>query len=158
MRVGTFQRAIKACGVLCILLTAGCATSQGSSPPPASAPEDGWITLFDGTSLSQWRGYGRTDIPASWVIENDQLVLTRRGGGDLVTRETFVDFELELAWQISAVGNSGIFFLGYETDQPIYVHAPEIQILDDARHPDNKQAFKNVRRAHLRPHDAQERL
>lgn len=139
-RVGVSRRVTTAGSVLCIVLMVGCATSKGSSTSPTAAQTDGWITLFDGTSLSQWRGYGRTDIPAPWTIENGQIVLTGRGGGELITRETFADFELELQWQISAVGNSGIFFLADETDQPIYGHAPEIQILDDARHPDNKQA------------------
>lgn len=139
-RGGIFLRATAACSVLCILLMAGCTMSKESPLTPATAQSDGWITLFDGSSLSQWRGYGRTDIPAPWILENGQIVLTGRGGGDLITRETFADFELELEWQISAVGNSGIFFLADESDLPIYVHAPEIQILDDARHPDNKQA------------------
>ena len=139
-RAGIFLRVTTACSVLSILLMAGCAMSKESPPTPATARANGWITLFDGSSLSQWRGYGRTDIPAPWILENGQIVLTGRGGGDLITRETFADFELELEWQISAVGNSGIFFLADETDLPIYVHAPEIQILDDARHPDNKQA------------------
>ena len=47
----------------------------GSSAPAAEAaameearmPDaDGWITLFDGTDLSAWRGYGRRDVPAAW--------------------------------------------------------------------------------------------
>ncbi len=114
------------------------ATDEDSHP--AALAENGWTTLFDGRSLAQWRGYGRADTPASWFIEDGQLVLAEGGGGDLITRETYADFELELEWQVSTGGNSGIFVLADESDQPIYIHAPEIQILDDARHPDNKLA------------------
>jgi hypothetical protein len=96
--------------------------------------------LFDGTSLDAWRGYGRSDVPSQWVVEGDRLVLTAAGGGDLITRDSYDGFELELEWQISAGGNSGIFFLADESDLPIYVHAPEIQILDDTRHADGQQA------------------
>lgn len=126
-------------GCLCTALMLGCVAIKEASHT-TTPTEDGWTTLFDGSSLTQWRGYGRADIPASWIIEDGQLVLTGQGGGDLITRETYSDFELELEWQIASGGNSGIFFLADESDRPIYVHAPEIQILDDARHPDNKQA------------------
>lgn len=83
---------------------------------------------------------GCNDIPPQWTIEGDARVLTGRGGGDLITRESFDSFDLELEWQIASGGNSGIFFLADESDQPIYVHAPEIQILDNERHADREQA------------------
>ena len=65
-------------------------------------------------------------------------MLTRRGGGDLISKAAWANFELNLEWNVSEGGNSGIFFLADETNRRIYYKAPEIQILDDARHPDNK--------------------
>ncbi len=128
--------------VLFLVLSSGEVSADGSLADSATdgARGDAWVTLFDGTSMAQWRGYGRADTPAAWVINDGHLVLTERGGGDLITRETYAGFELEIEWHIAEGGNSGIFFLADEFDKPIYVRAPEIQILDDARHPDNKQA------------------
>jgi hypothetical protein len=105
----------------------------------AAANNTTWTTLFDGTSMGAWRAYGQSTVPSQWTIEDKALVLTGRGGGDLITVETFRGFELELEWQIGAGGNSGIFFLADESAQPIYVHAPEIQILDNERHADREQ-------------------
>ncbi|XOV82751.1 MAG: DUF1080 domain-containing protein [bacterium] len=102
--------------------------------------DSGWLLLFDGTQLDQWRTYGKTEADDAWQVRAGAMVLTRRGGGDLITRESFKDFELHLQWKIAEGGNSGIFFHADESELPIYVHAAEIQILDDARHPDNKQA------------------
>lgn len=127
--------------MVCVGLLSLAAIPAIARESPAAAPAAAdWITLFDGTSLAAWRGYGKNEVPPQWVIDQGQLVLSAAGGGDLVTRETFGGFELALEWQISEGGNSGIFFLADESDLPIYVHAPEIQILDDARHADGQHA------------------
>src|SRR5688572_13628417 len=66
-----------------------------------------WQTLFDGKDLSAWKTYGTpADAPIAWVVENGVLAW-RKGCGNLATRETFRDFELELEWKISPGGNSG---------------------------------------------------
>lgn len=101
---------------------------------------DGWQLLFDGESLEHWRTYQKPAPNLQWQALDGELTLSRRGGGDLITREVWSNFELSLEWKISEGGNSGIFFLADETNQRIYFKAPEIQILDDARHSDNKVA------------------
>jgi hypothetical protein len=98
----------------------------------------GWQLLFDGESLEHWRTYQKPAPNLEWQAVDGELRLTRRGGGDLISRATWSNFELKLEWKISEGGNSGIFFLADETNQRIYFKAPEIQILDDARHSDNK--------------------
>src|SRR5699024_6716030 len=61
------------------------------------------------------------------------------GAGDIIYDKKFKDFELELEWKISEGGNRGIFYLAQEVEgQPIWKSAPEMQILDDERHPDAK--------------------
>jgi len=65
--------------------------------------------------------------------------LTRvAAAGDIVTREQFRDFELSLEWNVAPGGNSGIFYRASEDDDAIHWTAPEMQVLDDARHPDGK--------------------
>ncbi|MGJ4729221.1 3-keto-disaccharide hydrolase [Luteimonas sp. SDU101] len=99
---------------------------------------DGWQLLFDGKDLSQWRNFKQEGLSEKWVVEDGAIKLTGAGGGDILTKATYRDFDLRLDWKISEVGNSGILILADETGEHIYSHAPEIQILDNERHPDNK--------------------
>jgi len=117
---------------------------------------DGYITIFDGKSLDGWRGYGKDKVPSRWIIEDGCLKFCGTGtgegqtgeGGDLIFAHKFKNFELELEWKISKGGNSGIFYLaqevtskdkdGNEVLEPIYISAPEFQVLDNANHPDAK--------------------
>ncbi|OBP15817.1 glycosyl hydrolase [Rheinheimera sp. SA_1] len=98
----------------------------------------GWQLLFNGTDMSQWRNFKKADLSDKWQIEDGAMKLTSGGGGDILTKKQYQNFELLLDWKIAEVGNSGIFVLVDETGNTIYAHAPEIQILDNERHSDNK--------------------
>jgi hypothetical protein len=64
-------------------------------------------------------------------------------GGDLMTKDTFHDFELTWDWKISRAGNSGV---KYNVSEEISIAAApnhaalgfEYQILDDSLHEDSK--------------------
>ena len=125
----------------------------------ATLPTDkeGAYILFDGTRLDGWRGYGKDVLPSRWTLEDGAIKFsgTNTGegqtgeGGDIIFAHPFKDFELTLEWKISEGGNSGIFYLAQEVMtkdpttgenryEPIYVSAPEYQVLDNERHPDAK--------------------
>src|SRR5215203_4644094 len=70
----------------------------------------GWRLLFDGKSVEQWRNYKKQDVSDKWKIQDGALVLTGKGGGDLVTKERFDSYELVLEYRISKGGNSGLMF------------------------------------------------
>lgn len=123
--------------VLCLLLPPAVSAENHNQLTSAEAAA-GWVLLFDGESLDQWRTYRKPAPGLPWQSIDGELTLTQRGGGDLITKQTWADFELKLEWKISEGGNSGVFILASEESVPIYVRAPEIQILDDARHADNK--------------------
>src|SRR5262252_3700695 len=89
--------------------------------PQSAMPKAGWRSLFDGHSLSAWRGYKSDTVPEGWKIENGTLAKDDRVG-DLITRDEFGNFELELEWKIGRAGNSGIFYRGIE--DPDYGGAP----------------------------------
>jgi Domain of Unknown Function (DUF1080) len=93
--------------------------------------------LFDGKSLDAWRGYKTDAVPAGWRIQDGALTKDAPVA-DIVSREEFGDFELELEWKIGEAGNSGIFYRGTEEYDHIYWSAPEYQLLDDAKGTDNK--------------------
>src|SRR5690606_17556850 len=76
---------------------------------------------------------------AGWVMEDGALALTMEGGGDIVTRESYADFELVLEWRVAPCGNSGIFYRGGDESRDyIWETAIEMQVLDDACHPDRE--------------------
>jgi 3-keto-disaccharide hydrolase len=105
--------------------------SAGHNPPSSTK------VLFDGKSLDAWRGYKSDNVPAGWRIDNG--VLTKDGQvADLVSRDEFGDFDLELEWKIGPGGNSGILYRGTEEYDHIYWSAPEYQLLDDGKAADNK--------------------
>lgn len=103
---------------------------------PSNDP-DGWRDI---TATENWRNYKADTISAMWQMQDGELVLTGGGGGDIVTKEQYDDFELELEWKISEGGNSGLFFNVVESDTlgAVYHSGPEYQLLDNERHPDAK--------------------
>lgn len=95
-----------------------------------------WETLFDGTDLSAWTGPAGKELTEGWSIDGDALYFELKDKrGDIVTRETYGDFELELEWKISECGNSGIFYRGDPNRSPADT-ASEMQVLDDTCHSD----------------------
>ena len=101
----------------------------------STTPHGEWRALFDGRSLDQWRGYRRDQVPAGWQAVDGALTRVA-GAGDLITRDVFADFELELEWMVAEGGNSGIMYRVTEEADETYQTGPEMQVLDDARHPD----------------------
>jgi hypothetical protein len=57
-------------------------------------------------------------------------------GTGIVTRQMWADFEFEIEWKLWPGGNSGIFYRVRETEPRPNQTGPEMQILDDALHPD----------------------
>jgi 3-keto-disaccharide hydrolase len=121
--------------LVCSLALAMSPAEQHSPAPTAAEQADGWQPLFDGRSLSGWRGYKSTTPPAGWSAASGELV--RNGeGGDLMTVGQYSDFELRLEWKISENGNSGIMYHVVTGDQDPYESGPEFQILHNAGHKD----------------------
>ena len=80
----------------------------------------------------------RSRSRSSWVVEDGELHAVPGAGVDLITRETFGDFELEFEWRVSPGGNSGVIYRVVENDAPSWTTGPEYQVLDDAGHPDGQ--------------------
>jgi len=114
----------------------------------AQEKSDGWQLLFDGTTTNGWHTYGKNTIGKAWKVEGGTLRLDAASkadwqtaeGGDIVTAEEFDNFDLRLEWKVAPKGNSGIMF--YVKEDPQYPYpwhtGPEIQVLDNAGHPDAK--------------------
>jgi len=96
----------------------------------ACAEEGGEGTLLD---ASHWRNYQGEGIADGWKVDGDTLSVVTSPAGDLISKETYSDFELTFEWKISAGGNSGIFFHVQESpDLPyVFYSGPEFQLLDN---------------------------
>jgi hypothetical protein len=129
MKTHTFKFVIPFLVVFVFFMVIGCNSS--GKPKESDSSEintltsaevkEGWKLLFDGESFSGWRGLGRDHVPNGlWVIENGMIrkvntadLSTLPDGrpvetGDLMTIETFENFELYFEWKINKAGNSGL--------------------------------------------------
>ena len=102
--------------------------------------------IFDGTSFDNIKGYLADGGSQHWKLEDGAMVFyppkDRKKGEayNLVTKKEYTDFVLSLEWKIAEAGNSGIFW-GVHEDPNLseaYQTGPEIQVLDNDKHPDGK--------------------
>lgn len=119
--------------------------------------KEGWKLLFDGKSFTGWRGLGRDHVPFGyWIIEDGIIrklsteqakaasVDTPPETGDLMTEDTFDNFELSFEWKINKGGNSGLKYnvseeMCQENNSKYSALGFEYQLLDDG-----DEAYKGV--------------
>ena len=105
----------------------------------------GWKLLFDGKTTTGWHTYLKDTVGSKWQVKDGALVFDPsqpdEGGGDIVTNDTYENFELNLEWKISKGGNSGIIFDVQEDPKysATYLTGPEMQVLDNINAEDNKK-------------------
>ncbi|MEO8192975.1 MAG: DUF1080 domain-containing protein [Gemmatimonadales bacterium] len=105
---------------------------------------DGWRLLFDGRTTAGWREFGKPTMSNGWKVIDGSLVRTDSAAGDIITNDKYKNYELALDWKVPEGGNSGIFYNVTEDADIIYKAAPEMQVLDDARHPDGKNPLTSA--------------
>jgi hypothetical protein len=146
--------------LLSLLQTAPPPTPNTLTPAELNA---GWQLLFDGYTLTGWRGVGYDTVPrAHWVVVEGAIEKVATGnvervadgrplvGGDLMTIDSFANFELSFEWKVTAGANSGVKYnvseamsmaQGGAGTQGGPTHSAlgfEYQVLDDDRHDDGK--------------------
>src|SRR5437870_2802808 len=109
--------------ILSLLQTAGAPVPPPSSPVPnpltPAEKAAGWRLLFDGRTLTGWRGLGYDTVPtAHWVVVDGAIKKIASGnvprvadgrplvGGDLMSVDSFADFELSFEWKVTPGANS----------------------------------------------------
>jgi len=106
--------------------------------------EANWTPLFDGSTLNGWHSFGSDSVTGGWKVDSGAVHLdasAKKGRGDLVSNDTYDNFDLKLDWKISKAGNSGVLFYVQDDKakyEDTYKTGPEMQVLDDERHEDNK--------------------
>ena len=145
-----------ACGCSLTALAAGFAPAQTPNQLTAAERAAGWKLLFDGKTFAGWRGLGYDSVPtAHWRVVDGAIQKVASGnvpriadgqpaaGGDLMTTDTFRDFELVFQWKVVPGANSGV---KYNVSEDLSLakatnHAAlgfEYQVLDDSLNDDNK--------------------
>ena len=113
--------------------------------------EDGWKFIFDGNTSSGWLGAKSDSFPSKgWKINNGILsVLSFNGkesqnGGDIITKDKYQNFELELDFKITRGANSGIkYFVDLDLNKGTgSAIGLEYQILDNKFHLDASKKFR----------------
>jgi hypothetical protein len=112
----------------CLIALAVCAGSLAAQTAPSALNQltaaeraAGWRLLFDGTTLTGWRGLGYDTVPsAHWAVVDGTIKKIASGnvpklpdgqplvGGDLMTVDVFGDFELSWEWRVTPGANSGV--------------------------------------------------
>ncbi len=106
----------------------------------ASEKSAGWQLLFDGSSLNGWHNFKTDSVRPGWQVKDGALVcVDPHNAGDLVTSNQFGAFELQLDYNISEGGNSGIIFHVTDEGGAVWATGPEFQLED------NKKAADPIR-------------
>jgi 3-keto-disaccharide hydrolase len=124
--------------VACTLIAAGCASNV---PAPAklntlthAEQTDGWILLFDGQDFAGWHNFKQDGVRPGWQVKDGALVCADpHNAGDIVTSNKFDWFELELDYNISEAGNSGIMFHVTDDGDRVWATGPEFQLEDNVK-------------------------
>lgn len=106
---------------------------ESMAETPAEQTEQPWISLG---RASDWRGYNMDSLPSNWSVEDGLISCFGKAGdvgGDIISTETYDNFELEFEGKISEGGNSGVCYHVMEDTSyhSPYQSGPEYQILDD---------------------------
>jgi hypothetical protein len=94
-----------------ILLLALAAAAQPPNTLTRQETREGWVLLFDGRTFQHWRDPSRLAQPGyGWEIRDGSLHAKphSRLTDDLLTVDSFSDFDLQFEFRLSPGGNSGI--------------------------------------------------
>lgn len=121
-----------------LLLFGACKNTEKNKVETPAAEEDEmaaseWVELMD---PSDWRGYNQDSLPSNWSIKDNVIECFGEAGdvgGDIISMETYDNFEFAFEWKITKGGNSGAFYHVVEDTiyHSPYETGPEYQLLDD---------------------------
>jgi hypothetical protein len=100
----------------------------------------GWQLLFDGKDFNGWHNFKMDGIRPGWQVKDGALVcVDPHNAGDIVTTGKYDWFELQLDYNISVAGNSGIMYHVTNEGRAVWATGPEFQLED------NKEAHDPIR-------------
>jgi hypothetical protein len=94
----------------------------------------GWKLLFNGSDFTGWHNFKHDGVHPGWQVKDGALVcVDPKNAGDIVTAEKYDWFELELDYNISEAGNSGIMYHVTDGGDAAWASGPEFQLEDNAK-------------------------
>jgi hypothetical protein len=94
----------------------------------------GWKLLFDGKDFDGWHNFKRDDIRPGWQVKDGTLAcVDPHNAGDIVTTGKYDWFELQLDYNISEAGNSGIMYHVTDEGKAVWETGPEFQLEDNVK-------------------------
>ena len=91
-------------------------------------------------ALQDWENLTTADAwkstPAGWEFKDGEIHRAAKAG-DIFTKKSYLDFELEFEWKIAPGGNSGLKYRMKGV-------GPEYQVIDDEKHADAKNAIRST--------------
>ena len=104
-----------------LLVCSAVTTSAQTNALTRAEKNAGWRLLFDGQSFAGWRGLGYDSVPSlHWRIKDGTIMKIASGnvpkiadgqpasGGDLMSVNTFQNFELAWEFKLTAKANTGV--------------------------------------------------
>ena len=112
-------------------------TAAGDADINTLTPDEsaaGWRLLFNGTNFDGWHNFKSDSIRPGWQIKDGTLAcVDPHQAGDIVTADKFSWFELQLDYNISEAGNSGIMFHVTDAGGAVWATGPEFQLEDNQK-------------------------
>jgi hypothetical protein len=114
------------------LLLASAAVAQENNTLTDVEKAAGWQLLFDGKDFDGWHNFRRDGVRPGWEVKDGALTcVDPRNAGDIVTSNQFSWFELQLDYNISHAGNSGIMYHIVNKGGAMWATGPEFQLEDN---------------------------
>ncbi len=111
-------------------------SSDGTMANTLTADEKaaGWQLLFKGTDFTGWHNFKRDGVRPGWQVKDGLLVCEDpHNAGDIVTTGKYDWFELQLDYNISEAGNSGIMYHVTDAGGAVWATGPEFQLEDNEK-------------------------
>jgi len=88
-----------------------------------------------------WRGWHTDNFPTGswWRHDGELQAIAGAPRVDLVSRRRYRDFVLRFEFALPIAGNSGVLYRVENDAEQSWHSGPEMQLLDDAGHPDGRE-------------------
>lgn len=123
--------------ILTLTLAAALNAAADDATINTLTPEEkaaGWQLLFDGKDFNGWHNFKHEGVRPGWEVKDGALVCADpHNAGDIVTTGQFDWFELQLDYNISEAGNSGIMYHVTDEGNAVWATGPEFQLEDNQK-------------------------
>lgn len=112
------------------------ALGSGAAPNTLTPAEQaaGWKLLFNGKDFTGWHNFKHEGVRPGWQVKDGALVCADpHNAGDIVTTGQYDWFELQLDYNISEEGNSGIMYHVTDEGNAVWATGPEFQLEDNVK-------------------------